>query len=107
MMSTDPAISGMRAQVDIVDSAFVVDAALLGELLDVPVEQMRSLMSERAITTLCEAGVGADLGAFRLSFFYRNRRARLQVDAEGRILRRSVVDFGDRPMPPLMRRPGA
>ncbi|MBX9822117.1 DUF6522 family protein [Afipia birgiae] len=45
-------------------------------------------------------------GGFRLSFFYGNRRARLSVDVSGRILRRSTVDFGLRPIRAPMRKPG-
>jgi hypothetical protein len=46
-------------------------------------------------------------GEFRLTFFYHNRRARLNTDLAGRILRRSVIDFGYQPIPDTLRRAGA
>jgi len=33
-----------------------------------------------------------------------NRRFRLVVDEEGNAIQRSTVDFGDRPLPALMRK---
>ncbi|MPZ37167.1 MAG: hypothetical protein GEU95_03735 [Rhizobiales bacterium] len=81
-------------QVDIVDGTFVVDAALIGELLGIPAADVPALMRSRAITSVCETGVDADQGTFRLNVFHRARHARLRVDATGRILQRSVIDFG-------------
>jgi hypothetical protein len=78
------------------DDTFVVDAALIGEMLHVPAASVSGLMREGRITSACERGIGDDEGEFRLSFFYRNRRARLTTDAAGRLLRRSAIDFGDR-----------
>jgi hypothetical protein len=89
------------------DGTFVVDAVLLGELLDVPASRVPSLMRDGAITSVCERGVGDHEGEFRLKFFYRNRRARLSVDPTGRIIRRSTIDFGDRPIPDSLHRPGS
>jgi len=83
-----------------------VDAALLGDLLDVAAAQIPALMRAGAITSLCERGTGADEGRFRLSFFYRNRRARLHLDAAGCILRRGVIDFGEKRLPTQLRRAG-
>ena len=94
-------------QLEITEAEILVDAALLGELLDIVPAEVPGLMRRRAITSFCERGIGADDGTFRLSFFYRNRRARLSVDTTGRILRRSVVDFGQRPLPRAMRRSGS
>lgn len=88
------------------DGTFVVDAALLGELLDVPASRVPILMRERAITSVCERGVDDNEGESRLTFFYRNRRARLSMDLKGRIIRRSTIDFGDRPIPDALHRPG-
>jgi hypothetical protein len=56
-------------------------------------------MRSGRITSICERGVDENAGEFRLSFFYGNRRARVLTDLEGRILRKSAVDFGDRPIP--------
>ena len=89
------------------DDTFLVDAALIGELLHLPAAHVPALMRDGKITSACERGVDEHEGEFRLTFFYRNRRARLGTDPTGRILRRSVIDFGDRPIPDKLHRPGA
>lgn len=81
------------------DNTFLVDAELIGELLRVPASRVAGLMREGKITSVCERGIDEHAGEFRLSFFYRNRRARLSTDLEGHILRKSVIDFGNRPLP--------
>jgi hypothetical protein len=81
------------------DNTFVVDAALIGELLHLPASEVPILMRAGKITGACEQGVDEHAGQFRLSFFYRNRRARLSTDADGRVFRRTVIDFGERPIP--------
>lgn len=95
-----------ESAIELSDNAFVVDAALIGELLDLPAETVPVLMREGRITSACERGVDEHNGEFRLTFFHRNRRARLSTDLAGRILRRSVVDFGDRPADALHRAGG-
>jgi hypothetical protein len=79
---------------------------LLGDLLAVAPAEIPALLRAGAITSLCERGTGADEGRFRLSFFYRNRRARLHLDAAGCILRRGVIDFGEKRLPTQLRRAG-
>jgi hypothetical protein len=92
-------------QVEINDKMVLVDATLLGELLDVLPSDMPALMREHAITSVCERGIDTHEGEFRLSFFYQNRRAQLSVDASGQVLRRSIINFGDRPLPKALHRP--
>ncbi len=91
-------------QVDITNGDIVIDAALLGGLLGITAAEVPALLRTRAITSMCERGIDAHRGEYRLSFFYRNRRARLSVDAQGRVLRRSVVDYGEPAMPRALRR---
>jgi len=100
--------SAVTAQptIEICDDAFVVDAALIGELLRLPVSRVQVLMRSGEITSSCERGIDEDAGEFRLSFFHGNRRARLSTDMEGRILRKSAIDFGDHPVPGARPRPG-
>lgn len=93
--------------VEFSDNTFVVDAGLIGELLHVPPSRVPALMREGKITSACERGVDEHVGEFRLTFFYGNRRARVGTDPAGRILRRSVIDFGDRPVSDALRRTGA
>jgi len=88
------------------DNTFVVDAVLIGKLLQLPPSRVPTLMRQGTITSACERGVDEHEGEFRLTFFYQNRRARLRTDATGRILRGSTIDFGDQPIPDALRRPG-
>ncbi len=83
-------------QVEMTDDGFFVDASLLGELLALPPAQVQALMRGREITSTCERGEGEHEGQYRLSFSYRGRQARLSIDGTGRILRRSVIDTGER-----------
>lgn len=87
-----------QGAVDIRDDTFMVDAALIGELLGLSASRVPLLMRRGEITSVCERGFEEHAGEFRLSFFYSNRRARLSTDLEGRILRKSIVAFADRPL---------
>lgn len=91
--------------IEVRDNTFLVDAELVGELLHIPPARVPALMREGRITSACERGTDEQAGEFRLTFFYLGRRARLSTDAAGRILRRSVIDFGDRTSPDALRRP--
>lgn len=79
------------------DDGFCIDAALLGKLLDVPPLDVHLLMRGNEITSVCERGEGEHEGQYRLTFFHRNRRVRLDIDGSGRILRRSSIDYGQPP----------
>src|SRR5665213_1140302 len=93
-------------QVEIIDGDISLDAALLGELLNVAPVDIPALMRDHAITSFCERGIDAHQGEFRLSFFYQNRRVRVNVDTAGRILLRSINDFGQHPLPRALHRGG-
>ena len=93
--------------VDLGSGAPVVDAAVVARELGIDEETLRELLRSRQITSLCEAGIDNDAGRYRLTFFHGNRRLRLVVDADGRVVQRSSIDFGDRPLPPVIRRPVA
>lgn len=77
------------------EGSFSIDALLLGELLNVPPSGVHVLMRQNKITSLCERGDGEHEGQYRLTFFYKGRRARLSVDESGEVIRRSIVDIGD------------
>lgn len=79
------------------DGGFCIDAALLGELLDVSPLEVHALMRGNEITSVCERGEGEHAGQYRLTFFHKSRRVRLDLDESGRILRRSSIDFGQHP----------
>lgn len=91
-------------RIDIEEDGFVVDSALLAELLDLADTEVRRLMHERQITSICEKGLEEHRDQFRLTFFYRGRRARVSVHASGRILDRSVVNLGKAPVRQIPRR---
>ena len=93
-------------QLDRSEQGFLIDALLLGELLDLPPSGVQALMRDNKITSLCERGEGEHAGQYRLTFFYKGRRARLSIDESGMVIRRSIVDLGDRPLPSSMHRPG-
>lgn len=88
------------------DNTFLVDAALIGGLLRIPPSSVPALMRAGMITSTCERGMDEHEGEFRLTFFYCNRRARLSTDVAGRVVRRSVIDFGDQPIPQALHRAG-
>ena len=92
-------------QVEIANGDIQVDAVLLGELLGIPPAEIPALMRAGAITSRCERGVDTHQGQFRLSFFYKSRRARLVVNSAGRILQRSMIDFGQLPLPRALHSP--
>lgn len=94
----DATSSLCQQRIEFRDDTFVVDAALIGELLHLPPSRVQTLMRSGRITSACERGVDQHAGEFRLSFFYRNRRARVCMDLDGHVLRRSAIDFGDRPI---------
>ena len=84
-----------------------IDAAVIGQGLNVEPSLVQILMREGKITALCERGVDEDAGRYRMTFFHENRRFRLVVDEEGNAIQRSTVDFGDRQLPASMRKPSA
>ena len=64
-----------------------LDAAVVANALGLPLEEFRQLMEQRRIAVLCERGTGEDSGTYRATFYYGDRRIRLVVDHEGRVVR--------------------
>jgi hypothetical protein len=87
--------------------ALRVDAAVIGQGINVEPSLVLDRMREGKITVLCERGVDEDAGRYRMTFFHENRRFRLVVDKEGNAIQRSTVDFGDHQLPTSMRKPSA
>lgn len=81
-----------------------VDAAVLAGKLGLTQAQLREGMRDGSITARVERGEGEDAGRTRLTVFAPSCRLRMVVDAEGTILSTDRVDFGDRPLPPGLRR---
>jgi hypothetical protein len=87
------------------DGAVQVDASLIAEGLGITLPLLRQQMRAGEITSLAERGTDADNGRHRLTFFSAHRRFRLVVDAEGAIIQRSALDFGNAPLPKSVRKP--
>jgi len=86
------------AQISFQDDAIEVEAAIIAEWLGLAPEQVQTEMRSGRITSVCERGVDADAGTFRLSFNVGNRRLRLIVDAAGEVIRRSTLTLADPPV---------
>ena len=97
--------TGGTGPVEFDDDGPVVEAQLIGNMLNIPEDQVPGHIQNGAITTLLEKGVGEHEGGFRLSFFHHNRRVQIEVDRDGQISNRTVIDFGDRPLPASLRGP--
>jgi hypothetical protein len=65
-----------------------VDAALVASALGLAPAEFQTLMRNGRIRTLCERGIGEDVGRYRLSFYHLKRRLRLITDAQGNVLDR-------------------
>jgi Family of unknown function (DUF6522) len=89
------------------DGAICIDATVIAQGLGIEAASVQSLMRRGEITSLCEAGADEDALRHRLTFFGRGRRFRLVVNETGKIIARSVIDFGDRPLPAALHKPGA
>jgi hypothetical protein len=92
------------AIVEFEDRTLCIDAAVIGQGLNVEASLVQVRMREGKITVLCERGVDEDAGRYRMTFFHENRRFRLVVDEKGNAIQRSTVDFGDRQLPTSMHR---
>ena len=73
------------------DGGFVIDAADLGPLLNLPPAEVPALMAAGEITRRFEEGRESDTGRFRVTFLYRNKRLRLTVNATGEVLAQSLI----------------
>ena len=82
-----------------------IDARLVAEALGLEASEFMMLVRSGHITSLCESSVGADEGQFRLTFFFRGKRLRLIVDRCGHQIRKTMIDFGDRPLPSKLKGP--
>lgn len=98
-------LSASAERIAIGDGVVDVDAGTVAAGLGVDPALVPAYMREGKITSLYERGVGDDAGRHRLTFFFANRRLRLVLDECGNILQRSVLDFGDHPLPPALRGP--
>lgn len=82
-----------------------IDAGILARAFGIEADRIPGLLEERAITSRLDRGVDEDAGTWRLVFFHRNARLTVIMDEAGAVLRQSLVDFGDMPLPRSMHRP--
>ncbi|MFO1150857.1 MAG: DUF6522 family protein [Alsobacter sp.] len=75
-------------------TAVEVPLEWVAHLLGLPPEAAQAAMRAGTLTSVLEKGVGRDAGRMRLTFFHGTRRARIILDADGRPVQRSTVDFG-------------
>jgi hypothetical protein len=80
--------------VSIEGGEFNIDAALIAADLCLDPATILEGIRRGKITSLCERGIDADAGHYRLTFFHAQRRLRLVVDKDGTIVHRSVEDRG-------------
>ncbi len=81
-----------------------IDAEVLAEGFGIDPTLVQEELRAGAITSRAYRGIGADEGTWQLVFFYRNARLTVITDRSGRPLRRSLIDFGARPLPTALRR---
>lgn len=93
-------------QVEINGGDILIDAKLLADLLHLDPVAVHPLLKTKEITTFCERGIGEHEGQYRVSFFYGNRRARLNIDSAGNVTQRSAIDFGQAALPRQLHRRG-
>jgi hypothetical protein len=89
--------AGIMALISFQDDAVEVDAATIAAGFGIAPEHVQSEMRSGRITSICERGVDADAGTFRLNFKKDNRRLRLIVDSGGEVIRRSTLTLADPP----------
>jgi hypothetical protein len=87
------------SKIEIGPGSLHICASVIAQGLALEPSRVQAMMRKGEITSLCERGVNEDAGRYRLTFFHKSRRFRLVVDGTGTVIQRSIVDFGDRPLP--------
>jgi Family of unknown function (DUF6522) len=73
-----------------------VDAALIADGLGLDPASVPAGMGRGEIRAVCERGIDADHGLYRLTFFRPGHRVRLVVGTDGQVRQRSSIAFGKR-----------
>ena len=93
------------AEITFNNSTIEISAAIIAEGLALAPKEVPALMRAGEITGLYEEGADADAGRTRVTFFHRAKRFRIIV-ADGRVIQKTTIDFGERALPAVLRRPG-
>ena len=80
--------------VTITTEGFEVDASVIATAFGIDPATLQARMRAGEVTSMCEAGVDADLGRFRLTFRHAGRALRLTVNADGEVLMRAMFPVG-------------
>lgn len=87
------------------DVPIEIAAETIAEGFGIQPAAVPGLLRDGAITTRLYRGVEEDRGTWLCVLFFGNARLRIVVDAAGRPIRRSLIDFGARPLPASLRGP--
>lgn len=77
--------------VELAEGTIGVEATLIAKDLGLNPTHVLDALCAGRLTTLCEQGIAEDAGHFRLTIYLADRRLRLIVDREGRVLQRSAA----------------
>jgi len=80
--------------VTIMADGFEVDASLIATAFGIDFVTLQARMRAGEVTSICEAGVDADLGRFRLTFHHAGRALRLTVNSDGVVLTQATFPVG-------------
>ena len=80
----------MTGAIEMADGEVTIDAALIASDLELDLATVLEEMRSGRLTSRWERGIDNDAGSYRVTFFHRNRRLCLLVDANGQVLERSL-----------------
>lgn len=83
-----------KTAVQFENNALSVDAAVIGQGLGLSPLVVQASIRDGKLTAVCERGIEADAGRYRLSFFLENRRFPPVVDENGNAIQHSTDHFG-------------
>lgn len=78
-------------EIDLADGHAALEAALIAADFGLDAPGVLEAIRTGRLTSVWERGVDDDAGRYRVTFFHENRQLSLIIDANGRILARSLV----------------
>ena len=75
-------------------AGFAVDASVIATAFGIDPATLQTRMRAGEVTSLCEAGVDADFGHFRLTFRHAGQALQLTVNADGKVLAQVMYPVG-------------
>lgn len=77
--------------VELADNEVSLPAEIIAKDLGLEPVSVLDRMRSGQLTVVCEQGLDEDAGRLRLTFFHQDRRVRLVLDCEGRVIERSAA----------------